>query len=192
MNCNKCGSLTQPGDKFCGSCGAALSLHYCTNCGAALTAESAFCTGCGKSIAGGSRQPAQFASSQGPAAALPLKNIPAGESVIMDTGAFPIAYIRSIMNSVNGKLFLTGRYLVFKASSLQGVGGMSTGGLFIPNPADTNKSKEHFSIPLSDITEIEKGWSHITVTASGRKYKFGGMTKTREWEAAINHARTHA
>jgi len=109
----------------------------------------------------------------------------------MDTGAFPIAYIKNIMSSINGKLTLTNNYLVFKAGHLQGVGGMSSGGLFIPNPVDIKKSQEHFSIPLAGITAVEKGWSHITVTTGGQKFKFGGMTKTSEWEQAINNARAH-
>ena len=108
----------------------------------------------------------------------------------MDTGVFPIAYVKNMMSSINGKLSLTNHYLVFKAGKLQGVGGVAVSGLFIPNPMDANKSKEHFSIPLSGVTAVERGWSHITVTASGQKYKFGGMTKTKEWEAAINNART--
>ena len=118
-------------------------------------------------------------------------NTSTGESVIMDTGAFPIAYIKSIMSSINGKLTLTNHYLVFKAGHLQGVGGMSSGGLFIPNPSDIKKSQEHFSIGIASISAVEKGWSHITVTANGQKYKFGGMTKTGEWEQAINSARAH-
>jgi len=110
----------------------------------------------------------------------------------MDTGTFPIAYVKNMMSSINGKLSLTNNYLVFKAGKLQGVGGASIGGLFIPNPADANKSKEHFSIALSSISQVERGWSHITVTAAGQKYKFGGMTKTKEWEAAITNAKNQA
>ncbi len=189
MNCSKCGSPVQPGDKFCGSCGTAVNTQYCTNCGAQLAAGAVFCVNCGKSLAGAARPQTQYAPSSGASAAAASKNIPAGESVIMDTGTFPIAYVKSVFSSINGKLYLTNNYLVFKAGHLQGAGGMSAGGLFIPNPGEQNKSKEHFSIPLSSVTEIERGWSHITVTASGQKYKFGGMTKTKEWEAAINNAR---
>ncbi len=57
---------------------------------------------------------------------------------------------------------------------------------------DAGKSKTHFSIPLSSVTAVEKGWSHITVHAGAEKYKFGGMTKTAEWETAINNARAQA
>lgn len=192
MNCSRCGSIVQPGDKFCSGCGAPVATAaFCPNCGSQVMAGASFCSNCGKSLQAIPQAQAQNT----PPAVAPVsgtKNIPAGESVLMDTGAFPISYIKSIMSSINGKLFLTNNYLVFKASKLQGIGGISSGGLFIPNPADANKSKEHFSIPLSGITAVERGWSHITVTSSGQKYKFGGMTKTKEWETAINNARNRA
>jgi hypothetical protein len=107
----------------------------------------------------------------------------------MDTGVFPVAYVRNIMSSINGKLSLTSHYLIFKAGHLQGVGGIAVGGVFIPNASDSNTSKEHFAIPISSISSVEKGWSHITVISAGQKYKFSGMTKTKEWETAINQAR---
>jgi hypothetical protein len=186
MNCSKCGSPVQPGAKFCGNCGAPAASSFCPNCGTQVDPGAAFCANCGTRLQAGS--PA--AAAPQPQGTAPVsKNMPAGESVIMDTGAFPIAYIKSIMSSINGKLSLTNNYLVFKAGHLQGVGGMASGGLFIPNPGDANKSKEHFSITLASVTAVEKGWSHITVTAGGQKYKFGGMTKTGEWEQAINNAR---
>ena len=107
----------------------------------------------------------------------------------MDTGLFPISYVKNLMSSTNGKLSLTNHYLVFKAGKLQGVGGVSAGGIFIPNPMDAKKSTTHFAIPLAEITSIESGWSHITVTWAGNKYKFGGMRKTNEWQEAINRAK---
>ena len=184
MNCSKCGSPVQPGDKFCASCGTAVSAPYCPSCGSQVTAGASFCPNCGKSMRAGQNPQAAYAP---PAPA--NKNVPAGESVIMDTGTFPISYVKSLMSSINGKLFLTQNYLVFKASALQGVGGVSSGALFIPNPKDAAKSKEHFSIGLNTITAVERGAVHITVTSSGQKYKFGAMTKTKEWEEAINRAR---
>jgi RNA polymerase subunit RPABC4/transcription elongation factor Spt4 len=186
MNCSKCGSLVQAGDKFCASCGAPVSTQFCPGCGAQVTPGASFCPNCGKALQGNT---GPQASSSPPKAGGAGRQDTAGESVIMDTGTLPIAYIKNLMSSINGKLSLTSHYLVFKAGKLQGVGGMSTGGLFIPNPKDIKKSTEHFSIALSGITDIERGWSHITVTADGQKYKFGGMTKTKEWEAAINQAR---
>jgi hypothetical protein len=103
----------------------------------------------------------------------------------MDTGMFPISYIKNMMTSINGKLNLTSSRLVFKAGALQGVGGVAAGGLFIPNFKDAQKASTNFGIPLADITALEKGWSHVTVTTSYGKFKFGGMRKTGEWEQAI-------
>jgi hypothetical protein len=188
MNCSKCGNAIQASDKFCSSCGTPVAnAQFCAGCGSQITVGASFCANCGKSLQGAA--PATTAAQ--PKSQVPAgnKNIPAGESVIMDTGTFPVAYVKSVMSSINGKLSLTNNYLVFKAGHLQGIGGASIGGLFIPNPAEANKSKEHFSIPLASITAVEKGWSHITVTSEGQKYKFGGMTKTGEWEQAINNAR---
>ncbi len=186
MNCSKCGSIVQAGDKFCASCGAPVSSPYCPSCGSQVTAGAGFCPNCGKSLRGAPAPQPQYAP---PAAGPTNKNVPAGESVIMDTGTFPISYVKSLMSSINGKLFLTNNYLVFKASALQGVGGVSSGSLFIPNPKDAAKSKDHFSIALNTITAVERGAVHITVTSDGQKYKFGAMTKTKEWEEAINRAR---
>ena len=186
MNCTKCGSPVQPGDKFCGRCGTAVGNAFCTGCGKPVTPGAAFCASCGKSLQPAAQPQTQNIQAPAPAA---TASTPAAETVIMDTGVFPIAYTKNIMSSINGKLTLTNHYLVFKAGHLQGVGGIAAGGVFIPNLADANKSKEHFAISLSSITAVEKGWSHITVTSGGQKYKFGGMTKTKEWEAAINQAR---
>ena len=188
MNCSKCGTTVQSGDKFCSSCGAPVAnTLFCPGCGSQVIPGASFCANCGKSLQGAAPASGSAQAKAAPAAA--SKNMPAGESVIMDTGTFPVAYVKNMMSSINGKLSLTNNYLVFKAGHLQGIGGVSAGGLFIPNPADANKSKEHFSIPLSTITAVEKGWSHITVTSGGQKYKFGGMTKTGEWEQAINNAK---
>jgi hypothetical protein len=63
------------------------------------------------------------------------------------------------------------------------------GGVFIPSATDSKASKEYFTIPLSSISSIKKGWSHITVISAGQKYKFSRMTKTTEWETAINNCR---
>ena len=179
MNCSKCGSAVQAGDKFCANCGAPVGVLYCPGCGSQVTAGASFCANCGKSLQPGPKSQAQSAPPAAGAAS-GSSNISAGDSVLMDTGAFPIAYVKSIMSSINGKLSLTPNDLVFKASVLQGVG------------KDANKSKEQFSIPLASVTEVERGAVHITVTASGKKYKFGGMTKTKEWETAINNARTRS
>ena len=187
MNCTKCGAALQAGDKFCSSCGSPAGTQFCPSCGTQLATGASFCANCGKSLQGAaSPKAAPAANTTG------NKNVPAGETVIMDTGTFPIAYIKSVMSSINGKLSLTQHYLVFKAGALQGVGGVSVSGLFIPNPMDAKKSQTHFSIPLASVTTVEKGWSHITIRTGTDSYKFGGMTKTTEWATAINNARAQA
>lgn len=190
MNCTKCGAALQPGSKFCASCGAAVAPGFCPNCGQTQPTEANFCKSCGYALRGNTKSseptttPANIPSD--------MKDLSPGEVVLMDTGHFPITYVKNIMSSTNGKLYLTNRRLVFKAGKLQGVGGVSpTPGLFIPNPKDANKSKEYFGIPLSEITAVESGWANITVQADGRKYKFGGMRKTKEWQEAINGAIRH-
>ncbi len=44
--CPQCGEPYQWGDKFCRSCGAAVS-HRCQTCGAAISADDKFCARCG-------------------------------------------------------------------------------------------------------------------------------------------------
>jgi len=117
-----------------------------------------------------------------------LKDLAPGEVVLMDSGVFPISYVKNVMSSTNGKLYLTSQRLVFKAGALQGVGGVYAGGVFIPNPADAGKAKEYFAISLSQITSVESGWANVTVQAGGQKFKFGGMRKTDEWREAIRRA----
>jgi len=194
MNCTKCGAQVQEGSKFCPGCGSPVSSRYCANCGSQVSPDVKFCPNCGKSIAGGvnagtAQPPPPSAGKTGSN----LKDTAPDETVLMDTGLFPITYVKNMMSSTNGKLSLTSRYLVFKAGKLQGVGGVTpVPGLFIPNPMDAGKSKTHFAIPLSEITSVETGWSHITVQAGANKYKFGAMRKTKEWQEAINKAKAQS
>ena len=51
MTCEACGSQNEAGRKFCGECGAALSLG-CPSCGAANAASAKFCGECGTSLLG--------------------------------------------------------------------------------------------------------------------------------------------
>jgi hypothetical protein len=195
MHCVNCGAEIQGGNKFCANCGKPVGEAACEACGTPLKPGVNFCPGCGKSVAA----PAQTASAPPPRAqsapyaapqagiATDLRDLAPGEVVLMDTGTFPISYIKNLMTSINGKLYLTSHRIVFKAGALQGVGGVAVGGLFIPNPADANKSRKYFAIPLNQVTSVESGWANITVQA-GEKYKFGGMQKTKEWAAAINRA----
>src|SRR5581483_4523663 len=52
MRCPACGSENEPGRKFCGECGGALSL-VCGSCGAANTPGVKFCGECGSALAAG-------------------------------------------------------------------------------------------------------------------------------------------
>jgi hypothetical protein len=162
---------------------------FCSNCGANIQDGANFCPSCGHASKSGAQTnrpaPAQPPPPVTGGIASDLKDLSPGEVVLMDTGTFPISYIKNMMTSINGKLYLTTQRLVFKAGALQGVGGVAVGGLFIPNPADANKAKQYFAIPLNQITSVEKGWANVTVEAGGQKFKFGGMTKTGEWEEAI-------
>jgi hypothetical protein len=152
-----------------------------------------FCPNCGKNTRTGIKAEALEPPPPPAGIASNLKDLDSGEVVLMDTGLFPITYVKNMMSSTNGKLYLTNRRLVFKAGKLQPVGGVSPSpDLFIPNPKDAQKSKEYFAIPLSEITAVESGWASLTVQSARGKYKFGGMRKTKEWQEAINRARTQA
>jgi hypothetical protein len=188
MNCTKCGSTVKPGGKYCSSCGAPAGVQYCPGCGKQLTMDTNFCPNCGKKLLVHVNRPASVAPATTPTTSAPAA-FPTAEAVIMDTGAFPIAYIENLMSSINGKLSLTRHYLVFKASKLLVAGGMAAGDQLNPNPTNAIKSTEYFSIPLSAVTAVEKGRSHIAVQAYGQKYKFRAMTKTVEWKDAINNTR---
>ena len=52
MTCTACGAANPAGHRFCGQCGAGLSLA-CTECGAALSAEQRFCGQCGTPLRAG-------------------------------------------------------------------------------------------------------------------------------------------
>ncbi len=190
MFCPNCGANVQDGAMFCAGCGKPLGQAVCSNCGAQIKPGVNFCPGCGKSVKGQEQSVSAPMPPPPPTGGIAsdMKDVQPGEVVLMDTGHFPISYVKNMMTSTNGKLYLTNQRLVFKAGKLQGIGGVATGGLFIPNPKDAGKSKEHFAILLSQITSVESGWANITVQAD-QKYKFGGMTKTREWAEAINRAR---
>lgn len=161
---------------------------FCPNCGVPINIEANFCPNCGQALKSSPATKEMSRASAPAGIASDLKGLDAGEVVLMDTGTFPITYTKSVMSSINGKLYLTNQRLIFKAVALQGIGGVSVGGVFIPNPKDANKSKEYFGIPLSEITVVESGWANITVQAAGQKYKFGGMRKTKEWKEAIRNA----
>lgn len=188
MDCLSCGTRVQEGHKFCPGCGSPLVPQVCPGCGRPIEADSSFCPSCGQAL----KSKLETAKSNPAPTGITsdLKDLAPGEVVLMDTGFFPITFVKNIASSVNGKLYLTNQRLVFKAGKLQGVGGTSVGGVFIPNPKDASKSKEHFVIPLSEITAVASGWASLTVHAR-EKYKFGGMRKTKEWQEAIGDAMKH-
>jgi class 3 adenylate cyclase len=49
-HCDQCGALLEPGDRFCGGCGAPLG--GCPGCGTPAVAGKRFCTACGYALAG--------------------------------------------------------------------------------------------------------------------------------------------
>ncbi len=160
----------------------------CTKCGSPLMPDVNFCPVCGKNARSGVKVEAPESPPSPAGIASNLKDLDSGEVVLMDTGLFPITYVK---NSVNGKLYLTNSRLVFKAGKLQPVGGVSPlPGLFIPNPRDAEKSKRYFALPLSEITVVERGWTSLTIQTVTGKYEFRGMRKTKEWQEAINKAST--
>ncbi|MDO8567900.1 MAG: zinc ribbon domain-containing protein [Dehalococcoidales bacterium] len=188
MFCPNCGANVPDGSRFCPGCGSAVAAPVCPRCGTSIKAGVNFCPSCGQTLKGA---PAAAAPPPAPTPthagiASNLKGLAPGEVVLMDTGTFPITYVKNVMSSTNGKLYLTSQRLIFKAGALQGIGGVSSGGLFIPNPKDAGKAKEFFGIPLSEITAVESGWANVTVEATGKKYKFGGMLKTKDWANEIN------
>jgi len=191
MFCPNCGANVQDGSRFCSGCGKPFTQSVCSNCGSQLKPDANFCPSCGANVKNGGQtapaSPSATAATTGGVAS-DFRELMPGEVVVMDTGFFPITYVKNMMSSTNGKLYLTNQRIVFKAGKLQGVGGTASGGLFIPNPKDANKSKEHFDIPVNQVTSVTSGWATIIVQTSGQSFKFGGMRKTKEWEEAINRA----
>src|SRR4029079_7535346 len=63
MQCPSCGTVNEPGRKFCGECGGALALN-CAACGSPNSSGVKFCGECGAALTGETAAPAQV----GPAA----------------------------------------------------------------------------------------------------------------------------
>ena len=176
MFCASCGAQLQDGSKFCSGCGKAVQATTCSRCGCSIKPEAVFCPNCGNALKNSNPSvpptpvvPVGIASD--------LKELAPGEAVLMDSGRFPISYVKNVMTSINGKLYLTNQRLVFKAGKLQSDAGMFGG-------EAASKSKQYFSIPLSEVVSVEAGMVTLIVQA-GDKYKFGGMRQTKEWSAAI-------
>ena len=64
MRCNKCGTESTTGRKFCAACGSRLS-NRCPGCGAENAPSSAFCEDCGAALAGQKATAATRAPSSG-------------------------------------------------------------------------------------------------------------------------------
>ncbi|HWL91065.1 MAG TPA: adenylate/guanylate cyclase domain-containing protein, partial [Actinomycetota bacterium] len=60
MRCESCGTENQPGQRFCGECGASLSLT-CASCGAANQPGQKFCGACGAPLADPQQEGARIA-----------------------------------------------------------------------------------------------------------------------------------
>ena len=192
MNCPGCGAVVTAEDKFCPSCGKPVGSPTCPKCNCAVSGRARFCTKCGYDLKGDSGiapQPMAKSAPSQPGIASDLKDLVPGEAVFKDTGFFPITFQKNLFGSTNGKLYLTSRRLVFKAGMLQGIRGVYVGGIFIPNPKDGEKRKEYFAIPLEVITAVESGWSSLTVSAGGQKYKFVGLLGPKAWAEAVNQAK---
>lgn len=191
MNCENCGATLAVDDLFCSQCGSRVEVNsgVCPSCSSGVPSGASFCRNCGYNLRKGVQaQPEPVSAPQGINS--DLSDIAPGEVVVKDSGVFPISYVKGLASSVNGKLYLTNRRLVFRAGKLQGVGGVYVSGMYIPNPADAKKSKEYLSIPLAEITNVETGWSSLTVHVGGQEYKFGAMRETKKWAEAIQAAHT--
>jgi hypothetical protein len=179
MFCPGCGSEINGNSRFCSNCGKPVVAPVCSRCGSPLKSESVFCPNCGNNLKGSNLpEPPPAASPSGIVS--DLKELSVGEAVLMDTGTFPITYVKNVMSSINGKLYLTNKRLVFKAGKLQGDAGMFGGDA-------ASKSRQYISIPLSEIINVESGMVTLIVQ-SAEKYKFGGMRKTGDWSSAILRA----
>ena len=81
MNCPTCGSLNEPGRKFCGDCGTRLAA-VCPSCGTPNSAGTKFCGECGTPMVAGAAPAFGTAASGaagGMAAAAPADNLPIAE-----------------------------------------------------------------------------------------------------------------
>lgn len=70
-----------------------------------------------------------------------------GETVIMDSGRWPTSYAKSLMVTVNGRLYLTNMHMIFLPSRFQSFTALLR-----------KEEKDVVQIPLSRITEVEKGF----------------------------------
>lgn len=100
-----------------------------------------------------------------------------GEKIIKDSGRWPISYAKGMMTTVNGKLYLTNKHLIFFPSKIQDIVTLVR--------KDFLGLKDSAQIPLKKIKSVEKGWNSLTIEAD-KKYKFKALRGSDEWVSAIN------
>lgn len=50
INCDRCGTSLEAGQRFCTKCGSAVSQDICPSCGGKIRAGDQFCSSCGSSL----------------------------------------------------------------------------------------------------------------------------------------------
>ncbi len=101
-----------------------------------------------------------------------------GEVVLKESGRTPVSYQRSRLSTVNGKLILTNRRLIFKAGKFQSIVGS-----FV---LSGSPSKGMVEIPLESIVKVEKGFLGTLKVYADREYTFKGIRGIEEWLFSIN------
>ena len=84
MTCPTCKQAVQPGARFCGECGSALS-RSCPACGAAVAGTPKFCHDCGSPLTAAAGRPASGSTSA--STPVPVPAAPASSAVPESFGA---------------------------------------------------------------------------------------------------------
>jgi len=112
-----------------------------------------------------------------------------GETMIKEGGggAFTqITYVKSLTSNTQGRLILTNSRLLFVPGNFQNTDATMLVALRL------FKSPDSVQIPLSSITNIEKGWGEQLTVHADKKYDFRGMRGAGDWLTAIEQARAGA
>jgi len=106
-----------------------------------------------------------------------MEGMQPGETLIKDSGMFPVAWNKSTFSTVNGKLILTNQRLVFAAGRFQ-------------NPIEGLRGahKERVELSLGDITSVDKGMMATVKVTAGQEYTFKGMRNAKQWVDLITKA----
>ena len=104
-------------------------------------------------------------------------SISPGEFVIKDSGRLPVSYQKSKFRTINGRLVLTNVRLIFSAGRFQ-------------NFIELLKSSQNIevNIPLTQITNVEKGFMATIKINADKEYTFKGMRGAGDWVEAIMQA----